>query len=88
MKEVILYKEPYYFITFYSSYLFISPRAKALSIQLKKSAKSKNRWGGGGAGRALGARHRYILMMTENPPEQLNQKCAKRLKVYTAHVAN
>ncbi len=72
MKEVVLYKEPYYFITFY----------EALSILLKKSAKSKNRWGGGGA------QHRYILMMTENPPEQLNQKYAKRLKVYTAHVAN
>jgi hypothetical protein len=25
----------------------------------------------------------YILMMTENPQEQLNQKCAKWLKVYT-----
>jgi hypothetical protein len=72
MKEVILYKEPYYFITFYED----------LSIQLKKSAKSKNRGGG------VGAQHRYILMMTENPPEQLNQKCAKKLKVYTAHVAN
>ena len=48
MKEVILYKEPCYFITFYPSYLFISPRAKAVSIQLKKSAKSKNRVGGGG----------------------------------------
>jgi hypothetical protein len=39
-------------------------------------------------GGEVGAQHRYILMMTENPPEQLNQKCAKRLKVYTEHVAN
>jgi hypothetical protein len=38
--------------------------------------------------RGVGAQHRYILMMTENPPEQLNQKCAKRLEVYTEHVAN
>jgi hypothetical protein len=43
---------------------------------------------GGGWGVGVGAQHMNILMMTENPPEQLNQKCAKRLKVYTAHVAN
>ena len=43
---------------------------------------------GGGGGVGVGVQHRYILMMTENPPEQLNQKCAKRLKVYTEHVAN
>jgi hypothetical protein len=51
MKEVILYKEPYYFITFYSSYLFISPRAKALSIQLKILRKVRTGGGRGGAGR-------------------------------------
>jgi len=36
---------------------------------VKKICEKKKEEGGGG----MGAQHRYILMMTENPPEQLNQ---------------
>ncbi len=32
--------------------------------------------------------YRQYGRWTENPSEQLDQKCAKRQKVYTEHVAN